>query len=368
MDAIRASGAPGSQAQLVAETGLSAGTVSKYASAYTRGVNAELLSRKVEDEAAFQAWTALYRSFAVHVRASPDVRTVQTRFLRLAIESLDRAGQPVTYSAVDALTGVGWDRVVAAMRAWEAETGQTTARGRSWSPVTLDMVLPLIDPALHHLLLTFLDDPRAYRPLTTTSLRMIHGLRQSKLRDTAFLCLAIAETDLKNDSRFFWAFATYLSALRLADIDTIDPDAFYAGFHDGHILPEVGTPLRTRWLQTYFRLLRKQDDYFGRLTPGQADGLVPFRLRPVSSASFWRRSPLFVQVRDESRGRRKAAAAAVHDKFYLFRNIAERRLNQLVRLRQAFQEACSRVRQDNWTGSPVRHMWTAPSLQGLAVV
>ena len=157
MDAIRASGTPGSQPQLVAETGLSAVTVGKYASAYTRGVNSELLGREVEDEAAFQAWTALYRTFAVHVRASPEARTVQTRFLRLAIESLDRAGQPVTHSAVDALTGVGWDRVLSAMRAWEAETGRTRVRGRIWSPVTLDMVLPLIDPALHHLPLTFLD-------------------------------------------------------------------------------------------------------------------------------------------------------------------------------------------------------------------
>jgi len=54
MDAIRASGTPGSQPQLVAETGLSAVTVSKYASAYTRGVNSELLGREVEDKAAFQ--------------------------------------------------------------------------------------------------------------------------------------------------------------------------------------------------------------------------------------------------------------------------------------------------------------------------
>ncbi len=61
----------------------------------------------------------------------------------------------------------------------------------------------------------------------------------------------------------------------------------------------------------------------------------------------------------ESRGRRKAAAAAVHDKFYLFRNIAERRLNQLVRLRQAFQDACGRVRQDGAAASfPVAFAYT----------
>ncbi len=125
MDTIRAFGTLRSQPQLVAETGLSAGTVSKYAQAYLRRVNAELLGREVQDEKASQAWTALYHSFAVHIRALPEARPVRTRFLRLAIESLDPAGQPVMHSAVDVLTGVGWDRVSAAMRAWETETGRT---------------------------------------------------------------------------------------------------------------------------------------------------------------------------------------------------------------------------------------------------
>ena len=156
------------------------------------------------------------------------------------------------------------------MRAWEAETGRATVRGRTWPPVTLDMVLPLVDPALHRLPLTFLDDPRVYRPLTTTSLRMIHGLRQPRLRDTAFLLLAIAETDLTNDSRFFRAFATYLSALGVADVDGIDPDTFYASFHDGQILPEVGTSLRTRWLSPTPRRPSRRRGAHGHADPPDA--------------------------------------------------------------------------------------------------
>lgn len=69
--------------------------------------------------------------------------------------------------------------------------------------------------------------------------------------------------------------------------------------------------------------------------------------------TFWRYSPLHRQVSDERRSRRKAATAAVHDKFYLFRNIAERRLNQLVRLRQAFRDACDRARSDPDISFPV---------------
>jgi hypothetical protein len=77
--------------------------------------------------------------------------------------------------------------------------------------------------------------------------------------------------------------------------------------------------------------------YFERLTPEQARDLAP----------------LHRQVSDERRGRRKAATAAVHDKFYLFRNIAERRLNQLVRLHQVFRDACDRARSDPDISFPV---------------
>ena len=107
MDAIRASGTPRSQAQLTSETGLCNRTISKYSRNYVRGINAELLDREVRDEGAFQAWMALYRSFAGCVRASPEARTVQTRLLRLVIESLDRTGRPVTHNAVRAFTNVG---------------------------------------------------------------------------------------------------------------------------------------------------------------------------------------------------------------------------------------------------------------------
>ena len=353
MDAVRVSGVPKSRAEVAAETGLAVDTVTRHARAYLLGISAELLGQEVRDEEAFRAWRALYRSFSVWLKCLRDTHVLQGRLLRLAIESLDRAGQPITFSGIASLTRVNSDRITAALRAWEAETGRKATRGRSWQLVTLAMVLPLIDPALHRMPLTFLDDPRAYRPLNDSSLRMISGLAPPNLRNTAFLCLAVGEADLLNDGRFFTALAEFLPALGLTDIDEIKPDAFCPAFLDGHVLPEVAAPVRARWLQAYFRLLRKQETYFERLTPEQARDLVPFRLRPVTNASFWRRSPLHRQVNDERRGRRKAAAAAVHEKFYLLRNIAERRLNQLVRLQQAFQEVCDRIRSDPEASFPV---------------
>ena len=353
LDAVRAFGTSVSFAGVVAETGLSGRTVTKHARTYLSAVTTELLGREVRDEAAFRAWTALYRSFFNWITASQEARAVQARWLRLVIEGLDRAGQPVTYTVVRTATSATSHRVAAAIRAWETETGRRAASGRLRQPAMLAAVLPLIDPALHRMPLTFLDDPRAHCPLAESALRMISGLPSPKLRNTAFFCLALAGAGHKNDASFFAKLSKFLSALGLADIDALDPDEFYLAFHDGHVLPEVSTPYRARWLRAYFRILRRQGAYFERLPPERSRDLAPFRLPPVTNTFFWRRSVLNRQVNDEQQGRRKAATAAVHDKFYLFRNIAERRLNQLVRLRQAFRDACDRARSDPDVSFPV---------------
>jgi hypothetical protein len=358
LDAVRAFGTPVSFAGVVAETGLSGRTVTKHARTYLSAVTAELLGREVGDEAAFRAWTALYRSFFNWITASQEARAVQARWLRLVIEGLDRAGQPVTYTVVRTTTSATSHRVAAAIRAWEAETGRKAASARLRQPAMLAAVLPLIDPALHRMPLTFLDDSRAHRPLAESVLRMISGLTSPRLRNTAFFCLTLAETGHKNDGPFFASFSKFLSALDLADIDALDPDEFYPAFHDGHVLPEISTPHRAHWLRACFPILRRQEAYFKRLPPDRARDLAPFRLRPVTSTFFWHRSALNRQVSDEQQGRRKAATAAVHDKFYLFRNIAERRVNQLVRLRQAFRGACDRARSDPDVSFPVTFVYT----------
>jgi len=359
LDGMRASGIPKSQVELAAETGLTVSAFRKHERAYVHDVKAELLGRVVQDEEAFWAWIALYRCFSTRMKAAREDRAIQRRLTRLCIENLDRTGQPVTYTAVDALTRLGTQRGSAEMRAWEAETGRRRARASVWQPVTLATVLPLIDPALHHMPLTFLDDPRAHRSLKVPTLRTISGLAPQKLRNTAFFCLTITEVGHHSTDRYFFgALAEFLPALGLADIDALDPDTFYPAFHDGRVLPEVSAAFRVNCLQVYFRLLRRQEMYFERLTPGQARGLAPFRLQAVTSAAFWHRSLLWRQVSDERRKRRKAATAAVHDKFYLFRNIAGRRVNQLVRLCQAFRDACDRARRDPDLPFPLAFAYT----------
>lgn len=354
LEKMRASGKPKTQIELAAEVGITIEAFHKHERDYFSDVKADLLGRVVQDEEEYQAWLALYRCFSTRIKAAREARAMQRRLVRLSIENLDRTGQPVTYTAINSLTRLGAQRVAGELMAWEAETGRRRARADVWQPVTLATVLPLIDPALHAMPLTFLDDLHgAHRPLDETSLRMISGLTTQGLRDTAFLCLTISESANSSERCFFGALAEFLPALGLADLGALDPDAFYPAFHDRKLFPEASDASRVSHLQAYFRLLRRQAAYFECLTPEQADKLAPFQLRPVTSATFWHRSGLWRQVSDDRRYRRKAATAVIHDRFYLFRHIADRRVNQLVRLRQAFREACERVRRDPGTSFPL---------------
>lgn len=167
LDAMRASGVPKSRLELAAETGLGGTSFTKHSRAYVLGISAELLGAEVLDDEAFHAWRALYRLFMGWIRVSGQGGAVQARLLRLAIESLERAGQPVAVGAVWGATGVDRCQVAVAIRAWAAETGREAVRARSWQPVTLAMVLPLVGPELHELPFTFLEDPRAHRPMDT---------------------------------------------------------------------------------------------------------------------------------------------------------------------------------------------------------
>jgi hypothetical protein len=62
---------------------------------------------------------------------------------------------------------------------------------------------------------------------------------------------------------------------------------------DGEVVPEEGSPKRGRFLQTYFRLLRKQEDYLLRLTPEQRrqlerDNLLTYLASSSDEDIHWR--------------------------------------------------------------------------------
>ncbi|SHF59328.1 site-specific integrase [Halomonas sp. M20] len=319
--------------------GFSVATVSGYSRHYVAALADELLSAPVDSREAYESWRRDFNTFRYSLPNTRRSREVLTRLTRLTIEHLHREGYTVAYSEVLRLSGHNVSRIKQEIRRWEEETGHRASPLRVWKEITLEMVLDSVSPALHHLPLTFLESPTMGRPFNDSQRRMIHSISQPKLRDVAFFVMTFADGNRRNDITFFANMSRYLTRLKLPDIDALDPEVFYRRYHDGEILPEEGTPKRGRFLQTYFRLLRKQEDYLLRLTPKQRRAVVPWKLIGLKDDHFWHRSTLHRDVRTDQRMRRKAATAVVHDRFYLLRDVAERRCIQVERLHTAFQDA-----------------------------
>jgi hypothetical protein len=201
------------------------------------------------------------------------------------------------------------------------------------------MVLSAVSTELHAMPLTFLESAEMGKAFNEKQLRMIYSIKQPKLRNTAFFVMTFADGNRQNDITFFNTMTRYLSELSLKDIDEIEPDRFCQKFHDGEVLHNENIATRGRFLQTYFRLLRRQDDYLRKLTSEQKATFTPFLLRKVVDDHFWHHSTIHREVQSEQKARRKKATDVVHDKFYLFRDIAERRRIQLGRMRAAYINA-----------------------------
>jgi hypothetical protein len=105
------------------------------------------------------------------------------------------------------------------------------------------------------------------------------------------------------------------------------------------ILDDISLATRGRFIQSYFRLVRRQKDYVRKLTHDQQEKLKPFMLAEIKDEHFWRYSTIHREVREDRKIRRKQVVAAVHEKFYLFRDIAERRYIQIKRMHAAYLDA-----------------------------
>ncbi|WP_136253677.1 tyrosine-type recombinase/integrase [Onishia niordana] len=346
LDRLREAGTPFKLIDISKMLGISVPNISRFSRHYVAALADELLSASVANREEYESWRRDFNTFQYSLVNTRRSREVLSRFTRLTIEHLHREGHSVSYSEVLRTSGNNEPKIKQEIRRWEEETGHQARPLRAWKEITLDMVLDRVSPPLHYLPLTFLESPDMGRHFNESQLRMIHSISQPKLRDMAFFVMTFADGNRRNDINFFSKMSRYLKQLDLADIDVLDPEVFYRRYHDGEILPEEGTPKRSRFLQTYFRLLRKQEDYLLRLTPEQREAVATWKLIGLKDDHFWHRSTIHREVRADQKMRRKAATAVVHDRFYLLRDVAERRCIQVERLYSAFLDAIAHHERD----------------------
>lgn len=325
--------------EMAKATGFPKKTVAQVARVCLLEIIDELIEKTVENDSDFKRWQKDYRTLYLMFSGYARQKDLTERYLRLGIESLHRQKIPIGYSELERLTSCSYERIRPALLKWEVETNTILPKLRSWKEVTLDMVLPTVSPKLHKLPLTFLESPEMGRSFNEKQLRMIFNIKQPNLRNVAFFVMVFADGNRANDISFFTTMSRFLNELSLSDIDEINPGQFYKELHDGKLLPNESQTVRARFVQSYFRLVRRQNEYLRKLTEDQINSIDSFLLVKVRDDHFWKNSKLSKAISNETVIRRKKLTDVVHQKFYSLRDVAERRLIQMERLRKSFFKA-----------------------------
>lgn len=338
----RQSGVPFTHDDLAKECGCSSSLVSSYAKHVTAKIAVRLLNAAVQDEGAYRAWAREYRTLRAMLNNSPSRDDLIAKSARLHVEQLHREGKIPTYSALIEL-GCSQRHARSSLEDWSKRTGIPLEFEKVWKDVALEDVLRRVDPVLHSIPLTFLEDPQHGAPFNEAQRRMLYRLRCPSLRNVAFFVMTFADKNRRNDISFFTQLDAMMCEGGIEGYLDIDVDSFYEDYHSRKTFAGHSDGKRSRFIQTLLRLVRLQKDYLRKLTPQQQEPLKPYLLRMPSDIYFWRESQLAKSDQESREARRKEDVAVVHEQFYLLREVAERRVGLVLRLREAYLRAIKTV-------------------------
>jgi hypothetical protein len=347
-DRRRKLGLPCLQKEIAEYLGPSVATISNYGNIWILELADELLKKNVKTQEDYLAWQRDFLTFRVFLSNTRKRNYILSKYLRLTIDELGRQGVPISYSALSRTTRCGTKIVKSALVEWEKSTGRRVEKAKAWKEITLPMVLGKVSPKLHSLPLTVLESPEMGRSFLPNQLRMLHNLGHPKLRNTAFLLMAFADGNRANDIRFFTKLDDFLLALDISDIDAVDFNRFLQKIHDKELLPETAPGVVMAFVQAYFRLIKQQENYLRKLTVQQRKTISEFLLPKIADTHFWDESPYHNVLRNEQITRRKKSTDVVHNKFYLLRDIADRRRTQIRRLNSAYLSAIEQHKKERF--------------------
>lgn len=328
---------PVKMADLVRHTKRSQPTLSKAIQPYLDNVASELNNKIASTAEEIQHWYAEFDIFKNFFLNLTRYKFLREKRIFLAIESVKFNCGYVSCTDVIELTGSNSSLVNAVIKKWELESGENAIKLKSWRKITLMMVLEIVPSELKHIPLTFLDEHTEKSALAERHLRAIYNIPQPELRSVAFFVLSFADTNRANDITFFVTLSKIFLLERIADLSCISPDKFFNDYFTGIISPNDSKSKRITTVQSYFRLLKRQEEYFRILKPEQQNKFSKYWLPKIKDIFFWTHADPYSSPREEAKSKRKKKTDVVHDKFYILRNIAERRCIQITRLAEAYK-------------------------------
>ncbi|WP_455820084.1 tyrosine-type recombinase/integrase [Pseudomonas cerasi] len=321
--------------------------ISKYGSQYIKELANQLIDEDISCDLDFFEWNRTVTIFRYSLQNTTRTKELSEKKIILGIEHLSRNKREVTLVDISNLVCIDHRLVKKMMTKWEKSSNKKVVTKNAWKTIPIDELIATIDPILHSIPLTFLDSPAIGKPMTDPQIRMIYEIKQPGLRNTAFFIMATCYSNRRNDITFFYYMSRFLYATGLDDIDQFDCNTFFKAYHQGDIIQEDNAGQRARFIQTYFRLLIKQGDYFSKLNDNQRMTYTPFALSRLSDDLFWKKSTLHREVAQDQKSKRKSKTAVLHQKFYFLRDFVERRKLQINRLYKEVTHAFEQFEQSD---------------------
>lgn len=323
-------------ADLARHTKRSQPTISKNIQPYLDKIANELNNKIVVTQEEIKSWYAEFNIFKNFFFNLTRYGFLREKRIILGIESVKMSYGYVSYTDVVTFTGSSTPLVNAAIRNWESQSGESAITLKSWRKVTLVMVLEVIPAELRLIPMTFMDLHAGKSAMAERHLRTIYHIPQPELRSVAFFVLSFADTNRANDITFFSTLSKIFLLERIPDIGCISADKFFNDYFTGIISPGDSKSKRATTIQSYFRLLKRQEEYFRLLNLEQRAIFSKYWLPEINDTFFWTHADPYSSSKEEAKSKRKKKTDVVHNKFYILRNIAERRGVQINRLLEAY--------------------------------
>lgn len=297
-----------------------------------------LLAQEVNNNSVYESWCLDFLSLRALLNNHKLRVDLFRKWVWVHIDHIYRNGGKPNYTEVHKLSGSNDRLIRETLDYWSEKLNIPITNKVHWVNITLDQVLEQVDDQLKFIPLTFLEDESLVKPFNNSELRLINKIRNKTLRNIAFFSLAISDSNRINDKAYFSRLDKYLYEMGIEDYSDFNPHKFYEDLFFDRTFKSPSDSHKIYFFEAYFRLIKKQKNYFKKLTPEQIETFSQFKIIEVND-SFWIESNIRKINEDNRKAEKKSNVSGVHEKFYHLRELTERRYHQTNRLYLAYLEA-----------------------------
>lgn len=320
--------------------------VSIYVKNRVEEIASQMLSQDVNNDLSYKKWCKDFICMRAMFNNHKLKEELFRKWVLVHIDHIYRNGGQPNYTEVQKISGSNDILIRKTLEYWSDQLNIPLTFKKAWIDHTLEEVLEKVDERLKFIPMTFIESESFGKKFTNSELRLLGKIRNKSIRNMAFFSLAISDSNRINDKIYFTKLDYFFNEMGLENFDNFDHENFYNKLFSGEVFQNISDGIRINFFEAYFRLLKKQKDYFKKLTLNQKEFYREFLIVEVDD-NFWTESNIRKINAEKSKSKRKSKVSDIHEKFYHLRELVERRYHQVNRLYLAYLDGIQAAKNGN---------------------